>query len=97
MAHILHDWDLEKKQLLIRKAYAALPMDGALIVCDFIIDDDRRENTLGLLLSLNMLIDTRGGFDYTGADGIAWMKAAGFRHVSVEHLTGADSMLVGIK
>jgi len=97
MAHILHDWNFEERQLLIRKAYAALPTDGAFIVCDLIIDNDRRENTLGLLMSLNMLIESPGGFDYTGADGIAWMKAAGFRHVSVEHLSGADSMLVGIK
>lgn len=97
MAHILHDWNLEEKQLLLRKAYAALPTGGALIVCDLIIDDDRRKNTLGLLMSLNMLIETPGGFDYTGADGLSWMKAAGFRHAYVEHLVGADSMVVGIK
>jgi cyclopropane fatty-acyl-phospholipid synthase-like methyltransferase len=97
MAHILHDWNLEEKQALLRKAYASLPTDGALILCDLIIDDDRRENTLGLLMSLNMLIETSGGFDYTGADGIAWLKAAGFRHAYVEHLVGPDSIVVGIK
>ena len=68
MGHILHDWDLEKKRTLIRKAYEALPVGGALIVYDAIIDDDRRQNAFGLLMSLNMLIETRGGFDYTGAD-----------------------------
>lgn len=97
MAHILHDWNLEEKQSLIRKAYASLPTSGALIVCDFIIDDDRRENTMGLLMSLNMLIETSAGFDYTGADCSSWMRTAGFRHTYVEHLIGAESMVVGIK
>ena len=97
MGHILHDWDLDEKQLLLRKAYEALPDGGALIVYDAIIDDDRRQNAFGLLMSLNMLIETPGGFDYTGADCQEWMTAAGFRETYVEHLVGPDSMVVGIK
>jgi precorrin-6B methylase 2 len=97
MGHILHDWSLEQKQVLIRKAYEALPPGGAFIVYEALIDDDRRENALGLLMSLNMLIETRGGFDYTGADCQRWMKAAGFRQTRVEHLVGPDSMVIGIK
>jgi hypothetical protein len=95
--HILHDWDLPTKQMLLRKAYAALPPGGAVIVYDAIIDDERRENAFGLLMSLNMLIETPGGFDYTGADCIGWMKEAGFKECRVEHLVGPDSMVVGIK
>jgi hypothetical protein len=97
MGHILHDWSLEEKRQLLAKAYAALPKGGALIVHEALIDDDRSENAFGLLMSLNMLIETPGGFDYTGADCIAWMREAGFREVRVEHLVGPDSMLVGIK
>ena len=59
------------------KAYDALPDGGALIVYDAIIDDDRRENAFGLLMSLNMLIETTGGFDYTGADCRGWMARSG--------------------
>jgi hypothetical protein len=95
--HILHDWDLETKRMLLRKAYAALPEGGAVIVYDAIIDDERKENAFGLLMSLNMLIETPGGFDYTGADCIEWMKEAGFRDCRVEHLVGPDSMVVGVK
>ena len=62
-----------------------------------LIDDERRENAFGLLMSLNMLIETPGGFDYTGADCIDWMKEAGFRETRVEHLAGPDSMAIGIK
>lgn len=97
MGHILHDWNLGVKQLLIRKAYDALPAGGALIVYDAIIDDDRRTNAFGLMMSLNMLIETKDGFDYTGADCQGWLRKAGFRETRVEHLVGPDSMVVGIK
>ena len=97
MGHILHDWNLEEKQTLLKKAYDALPKGGALIVHETIIDDDRSKNAFGLLMSLNMLIETPGGFDYTGADCKSWMKKAGFRKAFVEHLAGPDSMVVAIK
>jgi ubiquinone/menaquinone biosynthesis C-methylase UbiE len=97
MGHILHDWDLDEKKMLLAKAHRALPPGGAVVVFDAIIDDDRSKNAFGLLMSLNMLIETTGGFDYTGADCIGWMKEAGFRDARVEHLVGSDSMVVGIK
>jgi precorrin-6B methylase 2 len=97
MGHILHDWNMDEKRLLLQKAYDALPEGGALIVYEAIIDDERRNNAFGLLMSLNMLIETPGGFDYTGADCRAWMQEAGFRESYVEHLVGPDSMVVGIK
>lgn len=97
MGHILHDWDLETKRMLIRKAWEALPPGGAYIVYESIIDDNRSSNVFGLLMSLNMLIETAGGFDYTGADCTGWMKEAGFRETRVEHLVGPDSMVIGIK
>ena len=97
MGHILHDWNLEVKEMLIRKAYEGLPEGGALIVYEAIIDDERRQNAFGLLMSLNMLIETHDGFDYTGADCSGWMKKAGFRETRVEALVGPDSMVIGIK
>ena len=97
MGHILHDWNLEQKHLLLQKAYAALPKRGVLIVYDAMIDDARSRNTLGLLMSLNMLIETPGGFDYTAADCRAWMKATGFRKTSVVPLTAAESMVIATK
>ncbi len=97
MGHILHDWDLPTKEMLIGKAFAAIPSGGALIVYESIIDDDRSKNAFGLMMSLNMLIETPGGFDYTGADCMGWMKAAGFSATRVEPLVGPDSMVVGIK
>ncbi|MCA6124172.1 methyltransferase [Bradyrhizobium sp. WSM 1704] len=97
MGHILHDWNLAEKKALLAKAFAALPKGGAVIVYDAIIDDDRRENAFGLLMSLNMLIETEGGFDYTGADCQAWMREAGFSRTQLEPLVGPDSMVIGFK
>ena len=97
MGHILHDWNLEQKLELLRKCHAALPHGGCLIVYDAVIDDERRKNAFGLLMSLNMLIETPGGFDYTGAQCCSWMKEVGFTEVRVEPLTGPDSMVIGTK
>ena len=97
MGHILHDWNLEEKRMLLTKAYEVLPTGGALIVYEAIIDDERRENAFGLLMSLNMLIELPGGFDYTGADCCSWMRDVGFREAYGEHLAGPDSMVVGVK
>jgi len=97
MGHILHDWDLSQKKMLVRKAFDALPAGGALIVYESIIDDARAANAFGLMMSLNMLIETPGGFDYTGADCAGWMRECGFRETRAEHLVGPDSMVVGIR
>lgn len=97
MGHILHDWDLAQKRHLLAKAYAALPKGGALIVYESLIDDERKTNAFGLLMSLNMLIETPGGFDYTGADCQGWMREAGFSQTRVQHLLGPDSMVIGVK
>jgi hypothetical protein len=97
MGHILHDWNLEEKRALLRKAYDALPDGGSLIVYEAMIDDDRSSNAFGLLMSLNMLIETPGGFDFTPTECMGWMRDAGFRSARVEHLTGPDSMVVAVK
>jgi hypothetical protein len=97
LGRILHDWGLEQKLELLRKAYEAVPQGGAVIIYDSVIDNDRRTNAFGLLMSLNMLIETREGFDYTGADCRSWLAQVGFRESYLQHLVGPDSMVVGVK
>jgi hypothetical protein len=97
MGHILHDFGLAEKKLLLAKARDALPEGGALIVYEELIDDERRANVMGLLMSLNMLIETTAGFDFTGADCIGWMREAGFREARAEPLLGPTGMVIGIK
>jgi len=97
MGMILHDWNLEKKQKLIQAAYRALPPDGAFVAIEALIDDQRRENAFGLLMSLNMLIEFGDAFDYSGADFRKWCGAAGFRRFDVIHLAGPSSAAVAYK
>jgi len=97
MGMILHDWNLEKKMHLIRAAYDALPPGGALVAIEALIDDARRENVFGLLMSLNMLIEFGEAFDYSGADFRKWCQEAGFRRFEVIHLAGPSSAAVAYK
>jgi trans-aconitate methyltransferase len=94
---ILHDWTLEEKKMLLAKAHRALPKGGIVVVYDAMIDDGRSENAFGLLMSLNMLIETTGGFDYTPSDCMGWTREIGFRDMRVEHLLGPESMVIGRK
>ena len=97
LGRILHDWGLPARRALLRRAYEALPEDGVLIVYETIIDDERRVNAVGLLMSLNMLLETEDGADYTGADCQGWLAEAGFRESYVKYLVGAESMVVARK
>lgn len=94
---VLHDWDLATKRMLIGKAHAVLPPGGSLIVYEMLIDDERRTHLPGLLMSLNMLIETRGGFDFTGTDCIGWMREAGFRDGRIVPLADPYSTVIGLK
>ena len=97
MGMILHDWNLEKKMHLIRAAYEALPPNGALVAIEALIDDARRENIFGLLMSLNMLIEFGDAFDYSGADFRKWCAEVGFQRFDVIHLAGASSAVIAYK
>ncbi|MEO5859838.1 MAG: methyltransferase [Pyrinomonadaceae bacterium] len=97
MGMILHDWNLEKKMMLIRKAYDALPEGGAFIAIEAIIDDARRENAFGLMMSLNMLIEFGDAFDYTHADFDGWCRDVGFKRTECIHLVGPASAVVAYK
>jgi O-methyltransferase domain/Dimerisation domain len=96
MGNILHDWDPPTQRMLVGKAHAALP-GGSLIGYEMLIDDERRVSLPGLLMSLNMLIETPGGSNFTGADCIGWMRDAGFSDARVVPLTGPYSAVIGIK
>jgi SAM-dependent methyltransferase len=97
LGHVLHDWDAAQNRALVRSAYDAVRPGGALLVYDAMIDDARRENVFGLLLSLNMLIETEGGGEYTAADCRSWLRDAGFVDVHAQPLTPTDTVVIGRK
>ncbi|MFF3341251.1 methyltransferase [Streptomyces flavidovirens] len=95
--HILSNWALPKAKTLLRKAHEALPEGGIVVIYETLIDDERRENVPGLLMSLTMLLETPGGFEYTGADCREWLADAGFRESRVQYLAGPESMVIATK
>ena len=97
MGMVLHDWNLQVKKMLIAKAHAALPAGGAFIVVEQLIDDARRENVFGLMMSLNMLVETGDGFDYTFRDFSGWCAEAGFSRCEVMPLAGSSSAAIAYK
>ena len=97
MGNILHDWDEEKKIMLMKKAYEALPEGGAFVAIECIIDDERKQNDFGMMMSLNMLIETGTGFDYTFSDFNNWAKIVGFKSTSLLALAGPSSAAIAYK
>ena len=87
----------EKKCLLIKKAYEALPENGAFVAIENVIDNERNQNVFGLTMSLNMLIETGEGFDFTLDDFGKWTKDAGFKTVELLHLAGPASAAIAYK
>jgi hypothetical protein len=97
MGHILHDWDLPTRKMLIAKAFAALPPGGALLIFDLMLDETRPDNLLALIAGLNMLMKSPGGGEYPVADCLLWLREAGFPEVAAQPLHGAHTMAVGRK
>jgi O-methyltransferase domain/Dimerisation domain len=97
MGNILHDWDEETKVMLMKKAYDALPTGGAFVVIENIIDDERKQNVFGMMMSLNMLIETGKGFDYTFADFNKWATEVGFKSTALLPLAGPTSAAIAYK
>jgi hypothetical protein len=97
MGNILHDWGLEEKKFLLQKAYEALNENGAFIAIENVIDDDRRKNAFGLQASLNMLLETNVGFDYTFSEFTQWAEEVGFKRAELIQLDGPTSAAVAYK
>jgi hypothetical protein len=97
MGNILHDWDEETKLMLIKNAYNALPEGGVLIAIENVIDADRNKNAVGLMMSLNMLIETGSGFDYTFSDFNKWTSTVGFKSTALLPLAGPTSAAIAYK
>ena len=86
-----------RRRLLSARPMTRCPTGGAFVVIEALIDDARRENAFGLLMSLNMLIEFGDAFDYSGADFVGWCREAGFRDFEVIPLAGPSSAAVAYK
>lgn len=97
LGHILHDWGLDDRRAILSNVSEAVNPGGAIVVYGTMIDEERREAKLPLLMSLNMLIETPAGFDYTAGQCISWLHEAGFQGGEARPLPGPDKMVVARK
>ena len=87
IGRILHDWSDEKNHRLLKRIHAALAPDGALLVAERILHEDRRGPLATHMQSLNMLVCTEGR-ERTLGEYSALLRDAGFEHVE-GRITGA--------
>lgn len=97
LGHVLHDWAVAERRVLARKAFEAVAPGGYVLAYDTMIDEERRANSNQLMISLNMMLCTPGGSEYTPADGAKWFTDAGFTSVECTPLTGDDTLLIARK
>ncbi|HEY1339232.1 MAG TPA: methyltransferase [Bryobacteraceae bacterium] len=81
LSMILHDWDEAQNRALLRRSFEALPSGGAVVISELLVTDEKTGPAPAALMSLNMLIETEGGRNYTPAEYSAWLADAGFRQV----------------
>ncbi|WP_076609320.1 methyltransferase [Natronorubrum thiooxidans] len=93
LGHILHDWGLDDKREILAKVSEAVNPGGTVIVYGTMIDEQRRDAELPLLMSLNMLLETPEGFDYTAGECIEWLHDAGFEGGESRPLPGPETMV----
>ncbi|TDD74280.1 SAM-dependent methyltransferase [Actinomadura rubrisoli] len=97
-AHILIDWDDDSRHMLLAKAYQALPEGGTILIVDTLVEGTRgAESAAGLLVSLHMLVDQRGGPSYSAEECFGWLGKAGFRDCRVRPLSGFDRLVTAVK
>lgn len=97
MGNLLHGSGPQERKQMLDAAYAALPHGGRLLIVEALIDDARKENVFGLLMSLDMQLETPEGRNFTGAEVRQWLKDAGFKHTQIVSLNGPQSLAVGVK
>jgi predicted O-methyltransferase YrrM len=99
LSMILHDWDETKNRALLRRSYEALPSGGAVVISELLVNDEKTGQAPAALMSLNMLIETEGGRNYTPAEYSAWLEKAGFRHIETVWFDGpaANGAVIGRK
>jgi O-methyltransferase domain/Dimerisation domain len=95
--HVMHGRSTEVRRELIGKAYSAVPPGGAVLIYDAMLNPPNRQNYLSLLSSLNIMLESRDGFESTTTECADWLRSAGFARVTTRHLVGPTSMVFGYR
>ncbi|MDI3390352.1 methyltransferase [Streptomyces sp. B-S-A8] len=91
--HVLHNWGVEDRVALLKRAYDALKPGGSVFVYDPMAGGDQ-PSMHGALAGLTMLVWSRGGHEYAADDLHGWLREAGFEPETVEVDGLHDDVLV---
>lgn len=92
-SHIAHQEGPEDNVTVFNRIRGALKPGGTLVVCDYIVDDDRSGPPFPLLFASEMLLKSKHGNTWRQADYHEWLTKAGFQHIAF-HATPSPATLV---
>jgi len=97
ISHFLQSFDPNTIKIILRKVYRSLVPGGALVIHEFVPDEERASKSFSLLFAVYMFLVTPGGGTYTFSEFSHWLKKAGFNRLSLHDLTGPTSLIIGYK
>ena len=92
MSRVLHDWDDGSALLILKRARAALSLNGMLFLVEMVLSDS---GVRGSACDLHLLMAT-GGQERTRSEYARLMEQAGFRLEEVRPLVALPSILIGV-
>jgi hypothetical protein len=92
MSRVLHDWDDGAAQIILKRARAALSLNGKLFLVEMVLSDT---GVGGSACDLHLLMAT-GGRERTRSEYATLMEQSGFRLEEVRPLIALPSILIGV-
>ncbi len=94
----IHAYDSETAAQVVKKTFDILPHGGAMIICDYMLNDEKTGPAVAAFLSVAQAFQPGVGKVHTGADFRSYMEAAGFRVDRVEEfLEGSMGWATAVK
>ncbi|MGW2047377.1 class I SAM-dependent methyltransferase [Streptomyces sp. NPDC001858] len=81
-SHIAHQEGPQDNVEVFTRLRSALKPGGALVVCDYVVDDDRGGPAFPLMFAAEMLLKSKQGATWRRSDYHDWLVKAGFTDVS---------------
>lgn len=96
LGRILHDWSEPKIRRLLARVHEALAPGGGILICESLLDDDKRGPIDGQMQSLNMLVCTEGK-ERSLPEYRELLEEAGFAQVEGRRTGTPLDVVLGIK
>jgi precorrin-6B methylase 2 len=97
LGHILHSEGETRSRELLKKTFGALAPGGTIAIQEFLVDEQRMSNTMGLLFAVNMLVATDDGDTFSFEEIASWLREAGFVGVRQLDSPGPSPLILATK